>query len=248
MAEQISLTRTVTPSKAKIGILKCIKTKRPVFLWGPPGIGKSDIVKQIGKEQGRKVIDIRLSLWEPTDIKGIPYYNLDKKTMEWAPPSELPSDPDSTDIIFLDELNTSAPATQAAAYQLIHNRQVGSYVLPKGVDLVAAGNRDNDKGVTYRMPSPLSNRFIHLELTTNYEDWKQWAVDNKVHEHVVGYIEFAKNDLYRFDPKSPSRAFATPRSWSFVSDLLEDDDLPEDSLNDLIKKLSSFVKTKIVFF
>jgi hypothetical protein len=146
----------------------------------------------------------------------------------------LPSDPDSTDIIFLDELNSAAPATQAAAYQLIQNRQCGSYVLPKGVDMVAAGNRDTDKGVTYRMPSPLSNRFIHLELAPNYEDWKQWAIDNAMHQQVTGYIEFAKNDLYRFDPKSPSRAFATPRSWSFVSELLENDDLPEDSLNDLV--------------
>jgi ATPase family associated with various cellular activities (AAA) len=234
MAEQISANRTVTPSEAKKSIRKCIKIKRPVFIWGAPGIGKSDIVKQLGDEQNRPVIDVRLSLWEPTDIKGIPYYNSTLNTMCWAPPSELPTDPDSNAILFLDELNSAAPATQAAAYQLILNRRVGTYVLPKGVAIVAAGNRETDKGVTYRMPAPLANRFLHLELKTNFEDWLFWATANNVHEQVVGYISFAKQDLYNFDPKSPSRSFATPRSWSFVSDLLMDEDLDENTLTDLV--------------
>jgi len=234
MSEKISANRTVSPNEAKRSIRKCIKIQRPVFMWGPPGIGKSDIVKQIGDEFVREVIDVRLSLWEPTDIKGIPYYNAQANTMTWAPPSELPTDPDSTAILFLDELNSAAPATQAAAYQLILNRRVGTYVLPKGVSIVAAGNRETDKGVTYRMPAPLANRFLHIELRSDYEDWNQWATLNKIHEQVVGYIGFAKQDLYDFDPKSASRSFATPRSWSFVSELLEDDDLPESTLTDLV--------------
>lgn len=234
MPEQISSSRTVGPSEAKKSIRKCIKIKRPVFMWGPPGIGKSDIVKQIGQEQDREVIDVRLSLWEPTDIKGIPYYNSTLNTMSWAPPAELPSDPDSNAILFLDELNSAAPATQAAAYQLILNRRVGTYILPDGVAIVAAGNRETDKGVTYRMPAPLANRFLHIELRTEFEDWLNWATMNYIHEQVVGYLSFAKQDLYDFDPRSSSRSFATPRSWSFVSDLLGDDDLDEGTLTDLV--------------
>lgn len=234
MSKEIVVSRTVTPNSAKRAIQKCIKIQRPVFMWGPPGIGKSDIVKQIGDEQGREVIDVRLSLWEPTDIKGIPYYNADEKSMTWAAPAELPVDPESTAILFLDELNSAAPATQAAAFQLVLNRRVGTYVLPKGVSIVAAGNREADKGVTYRMPSPLANRFVHLELKSDFDDWLKWATSNKVHEQVVGYVSFAKQDLYDFDPKSPSRAFATPRSWSFVSELLMDDDLDDSTLTDLI--------------
>ena len=234
MAEHISANRTVSPGDAKKSIRKCIKIKRPIFMWGPPGIGKSDIVKQIGEEQDREVIDVRLSLWEPTDIKGIPYYNSTLNTMSWAPPAELPTDPESTAILFLDELNSAAPATQAAAFQLVLNRRVGTYELPKGVSIVAAGNREADKGVTYRMPAPLANRFLHLELRTDYEDWLQWATNNRVHEQVVGYLGFAKQDLYDFDPKSSSRSFATPRSWSFVSELLGDEDLDEGTLTDLV--------------
>jgi hypothetical protein len=233
MSADISV-RQMGPKAAIKAIRKAISTRRPVFLWGPPGIGKSDIVKQIGDNAGREVIDVRLALWEPTDIKGIPYYNSDKGAMVWAPPAELPTDPESTAIIFLDELNSAPPAVQAAAYQLILNRKVGTYHLPKGVDLVAAGNREGDRGVTYRMPAPLANRFVHLEAKVDFDDWQDWATQNKIHPEVVGYVGFAKQDLYDFDPKSPSKAFATPRSWSFVSDLLNDEDSDTETLHNLI--------------
>jgi MoxR-like ATPase len=234
MSKEISAHRTVSPNEAKAAIRKCMKKQRPVFMWGPPGIGKSDIVKQLGAEQDRNVIDVRLSLWEPTDIKGIPFYNANLGTMSWAPPLEFPQDPEDTSILFLDELNSAAPATQAAAYQLILNRRVGTYQLPKGVTIVAAGNRETDKGVTFRMPAPLANRFLHVELRCDFDDWHTWAVSNRVHEQVVGYLGFAKQDLYDFDPRSASKAFATPRSWSFVSELLEEDDVPESTLTDMI--------------
>jgi hypothetical protein len=130
-------------------------------------------------------------------------------------------------------MNSAAPSVQAAAYQLILNRRVGTYKLPDNVMIVAAGNREADKGVTYRMPAPLANRFIHLELAVNFDDWFQWSVTNNINTDVVGYLTFAKKDLYDFDPKSLSRSFATPRSWSFVSELL-DDDLDEATTTDLV--------------
>ena len=226
--------RQVGPKSAKTSIAFAIKMKRPVFLWGPPGIGKSDIVQQIGADTTREVIDVRLALWEPTDIKGIPYFDSNAGTMTWAPPAELPTDPKSTAILFLDELNSAPPAVQAAAYQLILNRKVGTYVLPKGVDIVAAGNRDGDKGVTYRMPAPLANRFVHLEMKVDFDDWQDWATLNGIHPEVVGYVGYAKQDLYDYDPKSPSKSFATPRSWSFVSDLVSDDEIDTESLTNLV--------------
>lgn len=228
-----SQNRTVSPNEAKSALTHCIKLQRPIMMWGAPGIGKSDIVKQIADSEGREVIDIRLPLWEPTDIKGIPYYNAKENNMVWASPAELPTDPKSNAIVFLDELNSAAPAVQAAAYQLILNRRVGQYHLPKGVSIVAAGNRDSDKGVTYRMPAPLANRFVHVELRVDFEDWMEWATNQHVHADVVGYCTFAKQDLYDFDPRGSSRSFATPRSWSFVSQLLSDD-LPESTLTDLV--------------
>ena len=235
MSEVIS--RTVGPKGAKKSLRKAFKNKRPIFLWGPPGIGKSDIIKQLGHELDAHVIDVRLSLWEPTDIKGIPYFDSNDGTMRWAPPAELPSkefaEHHKQIILFMDEMNSAAPAVQAAAYQLVLNRRVGTYELPDNVVMVAAGNRETDKGVTYRMPAPLANRFVHLEMTVDWDDWFDWAAENKIHKDVLGFLTFSKKDLYDFDPKSSSRAFATPRSWSFVSELLVDDDTDADTLTDL---------------
>ena len=236
MSEIIS--RTVGPKNAKKSLRKAFKSKRPIFLWGPPGIGKSDIVKQLGDELEAHVIDVRLSLWEPTDIKGIPYFDSNDGTMRWAPPSELPSMEFAKQhkqiILFMDELNSAAPSVQAAAYQLILNRRVGTYKLPDNVVMVAAGNRETDKGVTFRMPAPLANRFVHLEMTVDWDDYFEWAAENKVHKDVVGFLSFSKKDLYDFDPKSSSRSFATPRSWAFVSELLTDDDCEESTITDLV--------------
>ena len=231
-------TRTVTPNSAKNSIKHALKKKRPIFLWGAPGIGKSEIVSQITDSLSNShLIDIRLSLWEPTDIKGIPYFDSNSGTMVWGAPSELPSEEFAAQfdhiVLFLDEMNSAAPSVQAAAYQLILNRRVGTYKLPDNVMIVAAGNREADKGVTYRMPAPLANRFIHLELAVNFDDWFQWSVVNNINTDVVGYLTFAKKDLYDFDPRSPSRSFATPRSWTFVSELL-DDDLDEATTTDLV--------------
>jgi len=234
----MSDTRTVTSAQARKSLLKAFRVKRPLFLWGPPGIGKSELVENITNELGGLMIDLRLGQMEPTDIRGIPFYNKDIGKMDWAPPVELPDEEMAKDypivVLFLDELNSAAPSVQSAAYQLILNRRIGKYRLPKNVVMVAAGNRESDKGVTYRMPTPLANRFLHQEMKVDFASWQEWAVINKIHPEVVGYLSFAKQDLYDFDSKSSSRAFATPRTWSFVSELLEEDDSDNDTLTNLI--------------
>jgi hypothetical protein len=234
----MSETRTVTSTQARKSLLKAFKKQRPLFLWGPPGIGKSELVADITEELGGVMIDLRLGQMEPTDIRGIPFYNKDNGKMDWAAPIDLPTEEYAAEypivVLFLDEMNSSAPSVQAAAYQLILNRRIGKYHLPKNVVLVAAGNRESDKGVTYRMPTPLANRFIHQEMKCDFTSWQEWAVNKNIHKDVVGYLSYAKQDLYDFDAKSASRAFATPRSWTFVSELLEDEDGDDDTIMNLI--------------
>jgi len=234
----MSETRQVTSVQARRSLLKSFKHKRPIFLWGPPGIGKSELVADITAELGGYMIDLRLGQMEPTDIRGIPFYNKDVGKMDWAEPIDLPSEELASQypivVLFLDEMNSSAPSVQAAAYQLILNRRIGKYKLPENVVLVAAGNRESDKGVTYRMPTPLANRFIHQEMKTDFASWQDWAVTHSIHKDIIGYLGSNKQDLYDFDPKSSSRAFATPRSWTFVSQLLSDEDTDEDTITNLL--------------
>jgi hypothetical protein len=235
---KVSDNLTITSVQARKAVLKAFQAKRPVFLWGPPGIGKSEVVQEISDELGGFVIDLRMAQMEPTDIRGIPYFNKDINKMDWAAPVDLPDEEFAKQypvvVLFLDEMNSAPPAVQAAGYQLILNRRVGKYKLPNNVVIVAAGNRDSDKGVTYRMPMPLANRFLHLEMRADFTAWQNWAVDKGIHKDVVGYLSFAKQDLYEFDSKSSSRAFATPRSWVFVSDLLKDEDVDTDTLFNLV--------------
>jgi len=238
----ITETRTVKISEATTLITRAFKKKRPVFLWGPPGIGKSELVQGIGDsgELGSTlVIDMRLALFEPTDLRGYPVPDVKSGVMKWLPPADLPSKEVAaqydTVIVFLDEMNSAAPSVQAAGYQLILNRRIGQYELPDNVVMIAAGNRETDKGVTYRMPKPLENRFVHFELRVDFQDWLNWAVVNDIDADVVGYLSFAKNDLYNFDPQSSSRGFATPRAWTFTSELIEDaDDLGDGLQTDLV--------------
>jgi len=235
---QVSDNLTVTSVQARKAILKAFKVKRPVFLWGPPGIGKSEVVSEITDELNGLMIDLRMAQMEPTDIRGIPYFNKDINKMDWAPPVDLPDEELASQypliVLFLDEMNSAPPAVQAAGYQLILNRRVGKYKLPDNVVIVAAGNRESDKGVTYRMPMPLANRFVHIEMRPDFASWQNWAVNKNIHQDVVGYLSFSKQDLYDFDSKSSSKAFATPRSWCFVSDLLDDEDTDTDTLYNLV--------------
>jgi MoxR-like ATPase len=201
----VTENRTVTSEEARVALQQCFNKKRPVFLWGPPGIGKSELVESITNEMGGYMIDLRLGQMDPTDIRGIPFYNKDLGLMDWAPPIDLPSEELASKypviVLFFDEMNSAAPSVQAAAYQLILNRRVGKYRLPDNVVMVAAGNREGDKGVTFKMPSPLSNRFVHLEMRPDFDAWQKWAVLNNIHKDVVGYVSFAKQDLFDFDPK-----------------------------------------------
>lgn len=197
-----------------------ITLKKPLFLWGPVGVGKSDLFRQIAAEQNRNLIDIRLSQMDLTDLKGMPVPNHENKKMEWWIASNFPTDENDNSIIFFDELNCAQPAVQATAYQLILDRRVGDYKLPDNVSIVAAGNREGDRGITFRMPAPLLNRFTHLEVKYDAESWITWAENNNIHPLIVSYLQNNRKDISAFDPTVSNRAFATPRTWKNVSDFL----------------------------
>jgi len=213
-------------SDVRLAVIRAMAVKMAPMIWGPPGIGKSELIAGIAKEQNRPMIDMRLLIMEPTDLKGIPYYDPESKTMRWAAPSELPRDGEvglENAILFLDEINAAPPSVQAAAYQLILNRRIGEYKVPEGVSIVAAGNRETDKAVTFRMPTALANRFCpHLEMKVSFDDWENWAIDNNIHSDVIGFLKGFPAKLFDFDPKKSGKAFATPRSWTFVSKILDD--------------------------
>ena len=205
------------PSHIARALTTLLPIRQPVFLWGPPGVGKSQLVAQTAESLGLALIDIRAVLLDPVDLRGLPQINADGRT-HWRSPAFLPAG--GRGVLFLDELNAAPPLVQAACYQLILDRALGEYRLPDGWTVIAAGNRDQDRAVTHRMPSALANRFVHLEIEAHLEDWVAWATRAGLRPEVISFLRFRPSLLHDFDPAVASRAFPTPRSWEFVSTML----------------------------
>lgn len=324
--------KTLKPSEVAHSIRAMMNTDIGMFLWGPPGISKSQVSQSVANQKGIAFIDFRLSQCDPSDLRGIPYPTKvgGVSGVRWSVPYVMPKDLDfsfiakleaedtvihfgnpkgsngihyCTDpkvevkpigrglvatvlevgmdrvvvalfdeaeysayeeafaknpetaelpspvpgkvrinvtgevkaILALEEFNSAPPAVQAAAYQLVLDRRLGEYEVPKGVFIQAMGNRDTDKGITYKMGTAISNRFVHIEMKPDFNDWQIWALTNFVHPDVIGYLSAFKAKLFEFDPGSASRGFPTPRSWEFVSKILKaNDDLPDEVMYGLI--------------
>ena len=231
-----------------------------VMLWGPPGIGKSQGVKQISKkiekETKKKVniTDVRLLLLNPIDLRGIPVASKDKETAIWLKPKifDMDKSDDVINILFLDEISAAPTSVQSAAYQITLDRKVGEHELPSNCIIIAAGNRLSDKAVAYKMPKPLSYRLMHFYLDSNFDSWEEWAVLNNIHPSIIGFLSVHNEFLNTFDATNDSHTFATPRSWEMVSNLLNNisDDMSniKTLINGLIGKeiayqFSNWVKT-----
>jgi len=303
MAKKATIETTqLKPSECVLAIKATMNTNRAMFMWGAPGISKSQISAGIATSKDIAFIDLRLSQLEPTDLRGVPYPNVvcGKHGVSWATPHDMPQDlnlswvedilPEETIIRFynpkgkngihyctnpkitvnaighgkakvishdldsmvvalydekgaltegkirinvtgetkailaLEEFNSASPSVQAASYELVLDRRLGSYIVPDGVFIMGMGNRDTDKGLTYKMPTPVMNRFIHIEMKHDFDDWQEWAIKNFINSDVVGYLTAFPSQLFDFDPTSASRGFATPRSWEFVSDILNNNE------------------------
>jgi hypothetical protein len=188
----------------------------PAMLWGPPGVGKSQMVAQVAARHAVPIVDIRLSQMEPTDLRGIPFRVGD--LVEWAIPAILPDAKrhGTKGILFLDEITSAAPTVSASAYQLILDRRLGEYRVPAAWAIFAAGNRQGDRGVTYSMPAPLANRFSHFEVETHLDDWVAWAYGQGIDERLIAFLRFRPELLFDFDPAHNPVAFPSPRSWEFA--------------------------------
>lgn len=188
---------------------------RPVFIWGPPGIGKSSLVQQFAAQLGLPCVSLLGSQLAPEDIIGVP--QITDGVSRFCPPAIIARK--EPYCLFLDELNACSHEVQKAFYSLIHERRIGEYMLPEGSIVVGAGNRAQDSAIVKPMSSALLNRMVHAHLKVSHREWLEWAHGNNIHHLVIDYVQTRPDHLWSQPPKH-EETFSTPRSWHMLSDAL----------------------------
>ena len=218
--EAIQIIRSLVQTQLKSPEL-CMQLP-PCIIKGAPGCGKSAIVKSIAEEMKLDFIDVRLANLERVDICGVP--SVEDGRTKWNVPSFWPKASKKGSILFFDEITSAAPDVQVACYSLILDRKIPNtdYVLPNNCVVIAAGNRKTDRAVVKAMSSALANRFLHIEVEANAEDWNMWAVAHDIHPSVTGFIKFRPDKLFDMDPTKNDleQAFPTPRAWEKVANII----------------------------
>lgn len=199
-----------------------------VFLWGPAGVGKSDAVREfadsLAVSSGKcvRVNDVRLLLFSPVDLRGVPIADQNREFTNWLRPKifDMDSSADIINILFLDELSAAPQSVQAAAYQITLDRRIGEHILPENCIVIAAGNRTTDQSVAYKMPKALANRLMHYNVISDFPSWKEWALRTHIDSRIIGYLSFDNSRLCT-TPESSDLAYPTPRSWTSVNTILK---------------------------
>ena len=207
-------------------IIAAMKANLVTMLSGSPGIGKSAIVQQIADKYNLQLVDVRLSQCDPTDLLGFPFINEDRTKASYIPMDIFPLE--STPLpegkagflLFLDEINASSLAVQAASYKLILDGMVGQHPLHPKTKIVAAGNLATDKAIVNRQSTAMQSRLAHLQLTVDPALWQEWAAQTGIDHRIIAYVNSKPDDLYRFDPEHNDSTFACPRTWEFTSRII----------------------------
>ena len=212
-------------------VIRCISANLTPYVASSPGIGKSSVIQQVSKQGRLKLIDFRLSQCTPEDLQGFPMRTGNKAS--FVPfdlfPIEGEEPPEGYDgwLLFLDEMSSASKSVQAAAYKLILDRQVGSFNLHTNCAIVAAGNKITDKAVVTQMSTALQSRIIHYELEASIKEWTEWAVGSGIDHRVIGFLNYMPNKLMDFRPDHSDKTFPCPRTWEFVSRLIEGEEVTE---------------------
>jgi len=207
------------PSLLKASLKMFMEARVSTFLWGAPGVGKSSIVYEVADEMKKNLHEMRALLYEPIDVRGFPKITKDERTI-YCPPEDLPMGANC--LLFVDELNQAPMMTQNSFLQLvIPPHKLGSYELPKDCGIIAAGNRETDRAGATRMGTALSNRFVHLNFDLDVDEWLDWAIENDIAPEVYAFIRYRGDLISTFDPAKNDKAFASPRSYEFLSKLIK---------------------------
>jgi len=217
---------TIKSKNLPDALIKILQAGKVPVIKASPGVGKSQIVADVAKKYKLKLIDMRLSQYDPTDMNGFP--TTANGRSNYCPPQLIPIESDPVPegyngwLLFLDEINSAPVSVQAAAYKLVLDRMIGDHNLHESVAIVAAGNLDTDKAITNRMGTAMQSRLVHLNMAVDHKSWLNWAHSKGIDHRITSFIEFRPELLHKFDPKHSDDTFPCPRTWEFLSDIMKD--------------------------
>jgi hypothetical protein len=240
-------------SQATSAITKAIRAGLVAFLHGSPGCGKSQAIHEIANNFNLKIIDLRLSQCDPTDLQGYPQIINSKAT--YIPMDTFPLDTDpipegfSGWLLFLDEMNSAPAAVQSAAYKIVLDKAIGQKKLHKNVAIVCAGNLETDNAIVESMSTALQSRLVHLELDVCSKEWVVWATAKGFDHRITSFVQFKPSNLFTFQPDHSDKTYACPRTWEFANKLIKICDEGDDDLLPLLAgTLSEGVARELLIF
>tara|TARA_X000001036_G_C20619518_1_gene782453 strand:+ start:231 stop:1241 length:1011 start_codon:yes stop_codon:yes gene_type:complete len=211
--------RTIRASQLGNELISNAKADIPSMLWGPPGIGKSQITYALARALGAKLYELRANLFDPVDIRGglkvVEQEDGTYRTRYGIPEDYPDSNYQGTVVLAIEELPNASKATMNGLLQLILDKQIGSYKLPPNTVIIANGNRSVDRAAVNEMPTPVKNRFAHYTLEANIDDWCAWAVNAGIDPAITAFLRYRPKLLHDMDVSQA--AFPTPRSWEMLN-------------------------------
>lgn len=220
------MTITITPAQAPELLMDILRAGLVPMLTSSPGLGKSSISKTIAANENLKVIDLRLSQCDPTDLGGFPMINSSKSKASYVPMDTFPIEGDEVPagyngwLLLMDEFNSAPQSVQAAAYKIVLDKEVGLHKLHKKVAIICAGNLSTDKAIVTKLSTAMQSRMIHLQMRADLKDWQNWAAKKEIDYRVTSFINFRPELLHSFDPNHHDKTFPCPRTWEFLSKLI----------------------------
>lgn len=211
------LEETVSLGQAR-ALIEAMAQEESLLLLAPPGVGKSDIVRQAAAAAGLPCRSLLGTQIAPEDVSGVPRI-LGERSV-FCPPRVLLPEDSGPFCLFLDELPACNPDIQKAFYSLLLERRIGEFPLPRGTWVVAAGNRVEDRALVRSLSSALINRVLVLKVRVDFKEWMLWAQTSGIRSDILAYIAFQPDALCRLPPPDP-RPYSTPRAWASLSRALD---------------------------
>ena len=225
----------VNAKELREALIDDIKAGLVPMVASSPGMGKSDIIRDIAKQFRLKVFDMRMSQCEPVDMQGYPGTKDDRMT--FFVPEYFPLETDQIPrgyegwLLFLDEFNSGHKQTEAAAYKLILDRAVYTYKLHPRCMIICAGNLSTDRAIVNTASTATTSRLIHYRMRIDHNIWIEWANMNDIDHRIISLIKFKPALLHKFDPSTAELTFPCPRTWAFASKVIA----PKSEINTLTK-------------